>query len=169
MPTFKNLKELEKYINNQNNGTKLNNFTGGQLVKILEKEGNRLKDYLEDEIQNYYNSYSPTVYQRTYNFLNSVRITPVLQEGNQLTIKIYFDENMATHDSIFGGEDGYVPILLEYGWQWKNGMKIEHLSTYEGFHFVDKAIERYNSNNPYKFKIVKHAEHKGQVIENRSF
>lgn len=171
MPTFSNLKDLEKYVNNQNNSSKLNILTSGQLMKVLEREGERLKGYLEEEVQNYYNSYSPTVYTRTYNFLNSVRITPVFQEGNNLTVKIYFDEGMATHDSIFGGEDGYVPTLLEYGWQVKSDKvpNYYHLKYYEGFHFVDKAIEKYNRGNPNGFKIVKHAEHNGKVIEHRQW
>lgn len=169
MPTFKNFQELEKYINNQGNSSKINAMTNNQLAKVLQREGERLKTLIEEEIATYYTSYDPVQYERTYSFLNSVRITPVFQEGFNLSVKIYFDEDLATHDSIFGGESGYVPILINEGWKWHNKTGPYRLASYEGFNFIEKAIDNYNFQNPYGFKIVVHKEHNGKVIQHREY
>ncbi len=153
MPSFRNLKDLEKYIiKTQGNKIKLSN--NKTIMKIMQEEGNRLKDLIQKYIDEYYDSYTPTQYKRTYSFKNSLRIETVKQEGDILSVRIYFDESMAFYESLFGGEDGYVPRLIDEGWTWKDTTAGAYrLSNYEGFGFVDKAISEYEKDNPYGFKI----------------
>ena len=124
------------------------------VKKIMEQEGIRLMNIVQKYIDEYYDSYKPTVYERTYAFKNSLRIEPVTQKGNILSVKIYFDDDSANHPSIFGGSDGYVPLLINDGWSWKNTQIAPYrLSHYEGFNFIEKAIEEYEKSNKYGFKI----------------
>ncbi|KAA9007390.1 hypothetical protein F4V43_02565 [Paenibacillus spiritus] len=154
MKSFNSLSELQKYI-----GTSQGQQTvmgDKEVRRSLNEAAQLLEKLLYEQLQAYYDSYTPTVYERTYGLLNSLRISPITQVGNELQINVYFDRSMATHPSIFDGEDGYVAKLLNDGWQWrKNPANIYRLSRYEGFHFIEKAIDEFNSRNRWGFKISK--------------
>ena len=157
---FNNLIDLTKHLNSS---------AGLKTIMSQESVKNALKqaaDLLEESIQIYiddfYLSYFPSTYVRTYNFENSLRITPVTSNGIISSIAVYFDEDLATHPSLWGGEDGYLPFLLNDGWQWKDDTtKIYRLSNYDGFHFLEKGIDLFNSKNKWGFKVTLSKTYKG--------
>ena len=169
MPSFRSLDELNKHLS-KTNGSRVNLSNGMSVMKLMKQEGKRLYDIIQKHINTYYASYDPVYYERTYQFMKSLRIEPVKISGIIASVKIYFDEDLATHHSIMGGKDGYLPILLNEGWQWKNGDKSRyHMSFYPGYHFIEKAIKEYNSSNPYGFKIIVHKEWNGNMIEHKEY
>lgn len=155
MPNFNSLSELAKYIGSPAGQQTV--FGQKDVRKALREAAVLLEKIMHEELEAYYASYSPTVYERTYGLLNSLRISPITQVGNELYISVYFDRDAATHPSIFGGESGYVAQLLNEGWKWNNDIGINHLSHYSGFHFVEKSIEQFNSQNRWGFKISKNS------------
>ncbi|QWU14443.1 hypothetical protein SAMN04487895_101755 [Paenibacillus sophorae] len=156
MPQFNNLSELEKYLNTGKGQQTV--FGQRDVRKALNEAAKLLEKIMHEELEAYYASYTPVDggYERTYGLLNSLRISPITQVGNELHINVYFDRESATHPSIFGGEDGYVAKLINDGWSWSNtSVNIYHLSHYEGFHFVEKALQRFSSENKWGFRISK--------------
>lgn len=160
---IRNLKDLEKVLSKaQPKNIKLSN--GQNLYQLLEEEGKRLYKLVKKYIDKYYSSYHPNVYERTYRFKQSLRISPVKLENNSLAVEVYFDDAYAYHPSVLGGKDGYVPLLINDGWRWKDISKAPYrFSHYEGFNFVERAIEEYNKTNPHglKIKVIKR-DYKGE-------
>ncbi|MNW59256.1 hypothetical protein D3C74_371640 [compost metagenome] len=149
--TFKNISELTKHINS---GTENKDLVNIQKVKSSLNEAARLMEkLLYKELQAYYDSYDPVVYERTFGLLNSLRVSPIVQRGNELVISVYFDRDSATHPSIFGGANGYTAILINDGWEWDNNIGIHRLSYFSGAHFIEKAIAEFNKVNKWGFKV----------------
>jgi hypothetical protein len=160
---FNSISDLLKHYNSPKGQVDL--IEDSSIRASLKEAQNLLHAILYEKVRDYYDSYTPKYYERTYNFLNSIRTTPIIREGNQYTFTVYFDEDMGTHPSIMGGEDGYVPILLEEGWQWKNDTTNKHhFSYYEGFNFVEKAIDEFNLRNKWGLVLKKEIRYKGQYI-----
>ena len=155
--------ELEKAINSGGIG----NNAGAR--NLLRREANKLMKLIQTYIDAYYDSYEPEVYKRTYRFKHSLRWEDVKVINDILVVNIYFDPEWSNHESYFGGEEGFVPILLDRGWEWKNNPHIKHLSEYDGFHFIDKAIAEYNATNDLNIKITIDAKYKGSTVDNRSY
>lgn len=117
MPTFKDLNSLFRYIN-KNIATSLREVA-------LEVE-QIIKDYIMKEL---YNSYSPTSYTRTYDFVNSLRVSKVIPDGNGYSVQLYFDTDAiysrdsdgagrwSSHQNITDGTDQSknIPLFLEEG------------------------------------------------------
>lgn len=152
MPKVTSMGDLAKLISSQQGAALV--ATNQQVKRNLEEAANLLKSLLQQKLQDYYDSYEPLVYERTYALLNSLRVDAVQQKGALLSIKVYFDDS-ATHPSLFGGEAGFTPTLINEGWSWSNGMNIYHLSHYEGFHFVERALEAFDEQNRWGFKVTK--------------
>lgn len=163
MATFNNINDLVKYVQSKQGATNLV-LSNESIKKSLKDAADMLYKIMHRQLESYYSSYTPIVYHRTYNLLNSLRISPIKQTGKSLSISVYFDGDSATHPSLFGGEDGFVPILLNEGWQWKNDIGVYHLSNYEGFHFIENSIDEFNKINKWGFKITKEGQYKGQDI-----
>jgi len=159
MPEFRSLEELANYFNKNQQNVLSNQNT----LVVLEEETQKLAQYIEEEIQNYLSSYVPTVYERTGNWLNSVKISPIVQEGEYLTAIITFDERLANHPSLFNGEEGYVPWLMEVGWHWSMDKphRTYRLSDFEGIQYIRRAVERFNSENKYGIKVS--VVHNGEI------
>ncbi len=136
---------------------------------LLRKEANRLLKLLQKYIDEYYASYQPKVYERTYFFKYSLRYEDVQQIGNTLSIVIFFDEGFSTHESILGGKDGFVPILLNDGYRTRLQPPRYHFTHYEGFHFVEKAIEEYNRVNPLGVRITVDVVYSGTTIRHVTY
>ena len=138
---------------------------------ILEKEAKRLKKMIATEVGNYYGSYSPTVYDRTFGLINSLKIDKAYHDGQYLIVKIYFDPTMgmATQPSKMGGDPGFTPILINYGWRWKRRTGPYRFAYYEGFYFWGRALEKFNANNPYKLRIDASMSYKGKVVSHHSY
>ncbi|MEK4008333.1 hypothetical protein [Paenibacillus sp. FSL H3-0333] len=152
MKWVNSLNELSNHINSPS-GQKLV-FSQSNIKKTLREAALLLEKILKEEVQAYYDSYEPVIYERTYGMRDSLRVSPISMVGNEMQISIYFDRTQSTHPSIFGGEPGYAAELINDGWAWGNqSVNIYRLSRYEGFHFIEKAIDRFESQNRWGLKI----------------
>ncbi|QSF43266.1 hypothetical protein [Paenibacillus tianjinensis] len=157
MRNFNNLNDLSKYI-----GSPAGQQTvmGKKNIKnALREAAILLEKIMYEQLQDYYASYTTVIYERTYGLLNSLRISPIKQVGNELQIMVYFDNESATHPSILGGDPGYTADIINDGWAWKDqSVDIYRFSRYDGFHFVEKSIDIFNTRNKWGFKISKSRE-----------
>jgi hypothetical protein len=155
VPTFRNLDDLKNYFNNNSTNVPLAN--GRDIEQIIKQEANKLRDFVRQEILLYYESYEPKEYVRTEGLLNSLRVDAVKNEGDALSVRIWFAE-AATHPSVLGeGQDaGFTPILIDQGWHVKRGWHkdIPHFGFQKGSHFIRNAVKKYNRDNKYGFKIA---------------
>lgn len=132
---------------------------------ILKKEVERLKDCIQNRIDEYMDSYSPILYQRTGGFQNSLYVDDFLDiniETNRISVKLAFGSG-AYHnsgDGILGwngnGEEVNVAILLEYGYQVQKDVWFKNIENFGYRHagrFVQNGINDFNKNNPYGIKI----------------
>lgn len=175
MPRFNSYEDLAKYLN-QSEAGKGNIFTvpisddEGSVKKVLEEEAKRLEQLIKEEIVHYYNSYKPVRYKRTFNWLNSLRVDKPNIEGNKASIRIYFDDNLAYHPSVVSSDQpkGYVPWLMESGWQVKKMKKVIYRFTYfEGTHYIKNAIEKWQQTNQYGLKIAVYFNGEPYIIEQK--
>ena len=125
---------------------------GINWADILKNEINRLKQYIQNELDIAYMSYSPKVYHRTGLFKRSLFVDDTVNinaSGKQLTMHIKFND-YAWHNSLWNGYSGYLPILWSEGWAWKDQSNpIERFTYWDGNGFLQTAIDKYNQDNPY--------------------
>lgn len=154
MADFRNMKELQNLLNTDAGKQKM--LSDASVRKALNSELERLQRYLIEEINAYLNSYSPVEYQRTGAWLESIRVNEIQKVGNEYSASITFDDEFAYHDSLFEGEQGYVPWLFEVGWHWDQSKqpRIPRLSDFEGTHYIKRSVERWNQDNRFGFKIA---------------
>lgn len=148
--TFKTIKDLEKFINTKEGQGIFFAQNEKVLLNKLHEAGIELEKLIQDEIDMYYSSYDPVQYNRTYKFKNSLRMSNPIKTGvNEWTIEIYFDKDLADHDG------AYVPTLIDEGWDYRNrtNKDIYRFTHYEGYNFIEKAVEKFNSQNKYGFKV----------------
>lgn len=142
-------KQLNKII-----ATKMKLRNGLTLQQQLEIEVNRLYKCIQRYIDEYYDSYNPIVYQRTFRFQGAMYVQDFVDArivGNSIELSILFHDDLAYHPS-FSGKSAFVPVLINYGWEAPKlaaylGKDIEHLTYYEGFHFIEKGIRDFNRTN----------------------
>ncbi|MBQ2396893.1 MAG: hypothetical protein II304_07675 [Bacteroidales bacterium] len=130
---------------------------GLTLEQRLKIEVDRLYNCIQKYIDEYYDSYkpSPTGYDRTWRFQGSMYAQNFLDariKGNRIELSILFNDDLAYHPSLFGGEEGYVPLLINDGWHSKKlaaaiGHEVYRLTYYEGYHFIEKGIAEFNQTN----------------------
>lgn len=150
---------IEEQVNNilkSKNVMSAITFGGKSYADILISESNRLKKMIEEEINKYYASYTPSVYKRyTQNHLIK-KIRTNVDIANR-TVSIYFDPSVSYGKSVITGNyDGYIPELIDIGWQVRADVwfsDIEMFGYYEGFHFIEKAILRFRADNPYGLNV----------------
>lgn len=154
MAKFNSLKDLQKSYSSAGVAMGL-----GNLQKQLQKAGEELKRIVEKNITKYYNSYTPVSpnYTRTYNLLSSVRLSPVERSGNKLQIRVYFDDALATHSSLWGGSDAYIPLILSEGFAWKNqpARPINHFTYFLGTDMLQASLDELSSTGEYPFTFKK--------------
>lgn len=169
MPTFKSVKALEKYIesNIRKGGFSqygINaNVVDSEAEKILKEQSEFLAKCIRECIKGYYETYSPKFIGRytgrTYGLQNSISVSPEIDSnGNKYTGYLEFNENTSYGTSLFGGSAGYKPALIDSGWRVSSDVwfkNIEHFGYYDGYGFIQKGIDMFNQNNPYKLKIKK--------------
>lgn len=155
--TFKTIKDLEKFIKTQEGQNIFFAQNEKILLQKLHNAGIQLERLIQDEIDKYYDSYDPVQYERTYRFKSSLRMSNPIKTGtNEWSIEIYFDKDLADH------EGAYVPTLINEGWDYRNktDKDIYRFTHYEGYNFINKAVERFNKMNKYGFqvKVIKNGE-----------
>ena len=136
--------------------TKMGN--GLTIRQNLEKAVDYLYDCVDNFIQEYYLSYTPQKYQRTYDFQDSLYAEDFIHarvNGNRIELSVSFRPSMAYHKNLFGDHMSYVPLLINSGWHSKKledrigGKEIPRFTRYEGYHFIEKAVQMFNRTNPY--------------------
>lgn len=127
--------------------------------KILKTEAKRLKNCIQNQIDNYYESYTPVVggYDRTNRFKTSLYVEDIINLNiisNRIEIKLAFNPDLAWHDSLFSDEGAYVPLLINNGWSWDEIITPnDHFSNYKGFHYIERGIKDFNRTNPYGIHV----------------
>lgn len=155
MADFRDMNRLSNFMNNTASGRAvLSNY----INNLMKSEARRLEEYIKTEISRYLSSYTPVVYERTMNWFNSLRVgEPTINTSGSTQIRIYFDPVMAYHPSIIGENqpDGYVPWLMEVGWKLPESIQPGRyrFTYFEGTQVIKKAVERYNSSNPYGIRV----------------
>lgn len=153
-----NLEKQLKNINPLDIKYKNTNLTYRQ---ILQNEAKRLKSILQKNIEDYYNSYSPAVYQRGQhggNLLDSLSLDDVCDisaDGMKLTINININEN-AIHNSILDDSEANAFWLVNDGWKVKKDVwfkDVYRFGYYEGAHYVENAVEEFERTSKYRIKV----------------
>lgn len=114
---------------------------------------------LQECIQHYLDIfYAQEVYLGSGDLQKSLRHTSKVEveSDGKLSIKVYFDEDQSWGESWMGdfGYDGALkPYLVAYGFK---DMSQEHYTFqgYKGNDFIQKGIEKFESENPYGLKVI---------------
>ena len=127
---------------------------GLTLQQQLKREVDRLYSCIQKYIDQYYDSYKPEVYERTYRFQGSMYaqdIVDIYIDGNKIKLSILFHDDLANHDSLFSDEKAYVPLLMNDGWTAKkleNRIgRIERFTHFDGIHYIENGIRDFNATN----------------------
>ena len=129
--------------------------------EVLQIELVRFKKILEKYINNYYNSYIPSVYYRGKNkgnlkySLDLDNICEISSTGKLITCRILINEN-TIHESIITGNNSNALWLINDGWQVKKNVwfkNIYRFGYYEGAHFIEDAIKEFESTTKYNIKV----------------
>jgi hypothetical protein len=155
MPTFYDNTSLNNYLN----------IKAKDIVEqILRKEAHRLKDCLQVQLDSYYSSYSPVMYERTYGLQKSLVLDDLIDvdiiSDNQgsFSMTVSFNEG-AKGMSLFSGEEVNKALLINYGWSVKKDVwfrDIYRFGYFEGDGFIEDGINDFLSSNPYNIKIELH-------------
>ena len=157
MRTFNNLADIEKYVKQNIKTVKLSN--GKTMEQIIKEEAERLAKIIRKKIGEMYLSYSPTVYERTMDLINSLQVDSVVTKNGELSIRVYFDDS-ANKPSVFNDpkyhgpgttqyDDGYTAVLMNFGWRVGSGWHrdIEGFGYRQGSRFVEQGIEEWQKGN----------------------
>jgi hypothetical protein len=163
MTTFNNINDLKKWIATQHGQS--NALDETHIRKVLTEAGRELEKLMIDELNAYYLSYEPSVYQRTGDTVASIQVgKPQKISINEWSLAITFDETLAFHKSYIGEDqpDGYTPWLLEVGWNIEDKVQPSRpmFTRHPGTHYITNAVRRFNSNNKHGLKVT--VEHNGQ-------
>jgi hypothetical protein len=133
--------------------TSSNNSIGKTLLKAYASE---LKQLIKAELRTYYSSYSPNVYVRNKSYeslLNSMVVgsLSVVSDTRDMSISITFDDR-AYGESLFEPKhSSFKAALINEGWQVKSSVswsRIEHFGYYNGYHFIEKGIQKFKKKHP---------------------
>lgn len=136
--------------------------------QFLLKEAENLRKCIQTEINNYYYSYNPSFYKRTYGLktalndgkpihFNSSNMIKIDVNAMTLSIELKFNENRSYGKSMFKGEKGYKPLLINSGWSVKKNVWFKstyRLGFYEGYDFIKKGIDKYKKDAPSNINVV---------------
>lgn len=150
---------------------------GETLAETMASEARRLYDCIQKYIDEYYKSYNPKVYDRTYRFQGALfaeDIAAIRVVGNTLRIGVVFNNDLSMHPNltnvywadeyaegwipIKGKHETFVPLMMELGWESPNlasmiGRSVYRLTYFEGIHAVERGIADFNKNNKLGIKI----------------
>lgn len=130
---------------------------GRTFEQQMKYEAKRFLKILQEEIDDWYMSYSPVAYQRTYAMGDSIYAEDYVDidtSGMQLTIKIK-QTDASMHESLWGDGEVNALLLMNDGYQVKSGWHkdIPYFGYREGGHFLEKAVERFEHENYFNIKV----------------
>ena len=137
--------------------SKLRLPNGRTFEQQMKYEAKRFLKILQEEIDKWYRSYSPKMYQRSYDMIHSIYAEDYVDidtSGTQLTIKIKQTDE-AMHKSLWGGGEVNALLLMNYGYKVSKGWHkdIPYFGYRDGGHFIEKAIERFNQDNYFGIEV----------------
>ena len=157
---FSNPSELEYYIKT------MLRVSMDEVAIIVEET---IRKYLYD---NFY-SYTPKVYDRTYEFFNSITRTRTVQNGNNYEVQVYFDTDKITphyetkddtypkHVSINGDDvSEWIPILAE-----EAKIYPKKLGGEERGHFVEDSMNELQITKKHINALAKLLQAKGITVK----
>ena len=123
---------------------KLKLKNGNTVERQLQIEAQRFKNILQKNIDDWYSSYSPVMYQRSYNMQNSIfadDVVSISSAGGKLTISVKYTDQ-AFHESLFGDGSVNTLYLMDSGYQVKNGWHkdIPYFGHRAGGGFLQKSV-----------------------------
>lgn len=148
---------LENLLKQVNVG-KLKMSNGMTYEQMLKSEMNRFWGILENNFQIAYYSYTPKVYKRTGQILNSFLPRDEIELNminKTIQMRLIVMDN-AWHDSMFDDWEGAnIIYLLNYGYNVSSGYhkNIENFGYREGYHFIEQSIAEFESSSKYGVKV----------------
>lgn len=79
------------------NGKDLEDFLRRVAYSMLEATRNKIYEAIRLSINEYYSEYSPSAYERSYRFLNSLVKTDIIRHGNELYCEVKIDEDYLSY------------------------------------------------------------------------
>lgn len=142
---------------------KMKTGNGETYAEKLKREVDRLYDCIQKRIDEYYDSYEPSVYKRTWRFHGSLYAEDLVDiriNGNQVELSLRFHSDLAYHDTWTEKGNGFTPILLNYGFT-NNALKnylgledhVEHLTHLDPQLFIENGILDWNRSNSLGIQI----------------
>jgi hypothetical protein len=137
--------------------TQIKTRSGETYAEALKREVDRLYDCIQARIEEYYDNYEPKIYERTYRFMGALYaedLVDVRAVGTQIQLSLRFHPDLAQHETWTSNGNGYVPVLLNYGFE-NNVLKkhmglkhhIEHLTYLKPQLFIENGILDWNKTN----------------------
>lgn len=150
------------------NPLKLKAKNGKTFAEILEEETIRLRDCIQNRLDEYMSNNLPSMYSRTGNLQSSISIDDIMKiknNGSVISIEascVYFNESGYhwSGDGIIGwdgnGERVNTAYLLNYGYEVNENVwfrEIENFGFRQGGNFVEKGVMDFLEHNPYNLRI----------------
>ncbi len=131
--------------------------SGMSIDEQLQKEAKRFKEILQRHINDWYASYSPSIYDRTYNMKNSIFVEDIIDlnmTDNSLQITVKYSDAVY-HDSLFEDTEVNTLYLMDSGYKVINGYhkNIEYFGYRSTAQFLKAAANEFNRNNYFNIKI----------------
>ena len=137
--------------------TNLRTPSGETYAEKLKREVDRLYDCIQARIDEYYDSYEPIRYRRIFRFQSALyaeNLVDIRVVENQIQLSLRFHSDLAYHDTWSPKGNGYVPVLLNYGFVNESlkeslGLKdhVEHLTYLKPQLFIENGILDWNRTN----------------------
>lgn len=124
---------------------------GRTVEQQMKYEGQRFMNILQEEIDEWYLKYTPSMYQRTYAMHSSIFADDLVDidcSGTTLEVRVKYSD-LAMHKSLWSDDEVNTLFLLNNGYQVSSGWHkdIPYFGYREGGHFLDRAVERFNREN----------------------
>jgi hypothetical protein len=152
--------------------TKIRDKSGHTLAEKLKREVDRLYDCIQHYIDEWYNTYDPIAYKRTWRFQDAMYAEDIIDIqviGNQITMRILFNNDLSYHPNFNDKHESFVPLLMNQGWQapklaTKIGKSVPMLTEFSGVHFIERGIRDWNRTNSLGIRITAIGRDDGDVI-----
>lgn len=154
--------------------TQIKTRSGETYSELLKREVDRLYDCIQKRIDRYYESYDPHIYIRTERFkgaLYAENLIDVRIVGTQIQLSLRFHPDLAYHKTWTEKGNGFVPVLLNYGYTnealrdylgLKGNDQIEHLTHLDPQLFIENGILDWNKTNKLGLTIDVSAIYEGK-------
>lgn len=123
---------------------------GRTIEQQMQHEAKRFVKILQEEIDDWYDNYNPSMYSRSYAMSHCIyaeNMVDININSSTLEIKIKYTD-AAYHESLWGGEVDTL-LLMNEGYKVSKGWHkdIPYFGYRDGGHFLESAVERYNNDN----------------------